>query len=615
MKVLKIREMYVILMIVITVIFVSVFSSMAIFQKVVEQKEVAQIVINELKYKISSTESSFKTYGSYGTITVPAGTNKYFDITIENEETINTKYKMYYRFTNGVTIIGTEVGISDKEEDGNGVKYAEESGIITTEEKVIRVGIKNGSNQSVTIEIGVQGGYETNQVILNSSRNELKEISESFDDPSGANAPVLAEGMIPVVYNEATGNWEKADTNEEWYNYGKQMWANAVTVGSTWRTTYMNASSGTVIPIVHINSMWVWIPRYKYRIPSNIGSGVHVTTPPQIDVVFESGTNTTGSSLSSCPITSTSCYYTHPAFRDGSKVYKNEPYDIGGWDEELPGIWVGKFETGETTAPIIRPNIESLWYQDISTKFDISIKFAGGTRNTSTGEVTFKGNNSYGLTSSTDTHMMKNTEWGAVAYLSQSKYGKNGNSNYTGANKEIYINNSSSYYTGRSGGSPNAEETDYGSYSYDDKTCTTSTCTGSKVENAGVGASTTGTIYGIYDMSGGLDEITMSNWEGEVGYTDFTTNNLPGGSNGSKYYEKYTGPGSLYLTVENAIKGDATYETRHWYSDDASSPGTYDPWFSRSGNYNTTSNAGVFNTNNNSAPFYSITAFRVVLIP
>ncbi len=37
---------------------------------------------------------------------------------------------------------------------------------------------------------------------------------------------------------------------------------------------------------------------------------------------------------------------------------------------------------------------------------------------------------------------MKNTEWGAVAYLSQSAYGKN---------DKIWVNNSGSYITGSAG--------------------------------------------------------------------------------------------------------------------------------------------------------------------
>ena len=41
--------------------------------------------------------------------------------------------------------------------------------------------------------------------------------------------------------------------------------------------------------------------------------------------------------------------------------------------------------------------------------------------------------NPYGLTSGSEAHLMKNSEWGAVAYLTQSKYGRNG--------VEITINN------------------------------------------------------------------------------------------------------------------------------------------------------------------------------
>ena len=71
--------------------------------------------------------------------------------------------------------------------------------------------------------------------------------------------------------------------------------------------------------------------------------------------------------------------------------------------------------------------------------------------------------------------MMKNDEWGAVAYLSKSKYGKQ--------NEEVDINSDSSYYTG--GGSGNAYVTN-------------------------VGQSTTGTVHGVYDMSGGAWEYVAA---------------------------------------------------------------------------------------------------------
>ena len=491
--------------------------------------------------------------------------------------------------------------------------------------------------KNYTIYIWISENKQDQSSMMNGSFKGKVEIlgyaePSYYVDNSGANAPVLASGMIPVVYDETSGNWEVANIEEEWYNYDEQWWANAVT---TSEESYRTAEVGTEIPMEDINSMWVWIPRYKYKIPSNIGSSSNVTSPPEIDVVFESGTETTGSTLSSCPITSTSCYYTHPAFRDGSKVYKTTAYDQGGWDEELEGIWIGKFETGtegdtcssspseancQNVTPVIKPDVISLRHQNVSTAFDTSLKFAGGTRNTSNGTVTFSGNSTYGLTSSTDTHMIKNTEWGAVAYLSQSKYGKMGNSNYSGANKEIYINNSgniSNYntYTGRSGGSPSASGTTYGSYSYNDKACTSSTCTGSVTTNAGQGASTTGTIYGIYDMSGGAHDRTMGNWAGTVGSSGFTTSNFPGGSSGSKYYEKYTGTSSISITSEKSIKGDAIYETMRWYSDYALFPYASTPWSSRGGSYFNTSRAGAFYSSSNGGTSTSSHGFRVALIP
>ena len=78
--------------------------------------------------------------------------------------------------------------------------------------------------------------------------------------------------------------------------------------------------------------------------------------------------------------------------------------------------------------------------------------------------------------------MIKNTEWGAFTYLSQSKYGKYGNINYSGTNKEVAINNCSSYITGIGGDTVSASSSS--------TTCTTNTYEMEK----GQAASTTGTI-------------------------------------------------------------------------------------------------------------------------
>ena len=631
------REIIILFFIVLSLLFVSVFTSLAIFQKSTEKKQVASIYASSIYLSISTSTSTSQS--STKNITVSAGQTLFSDVTITNNSSTNARYKLYY-LSSGVPSTVT-VGVSQKSPN------PESSTLNPNSKKTVRVGIRNGSTSSVTVTIGTQAGYGSNySVDLYSGRKAMGSIKEG--DTSGANEPVLASGMIPVKYSESCDNnkgcWVKADTDEEWYNYGKQTWANAVTVGSSastcsgtscqdtvtkrTRSYYQSAAAGTPISMDDINSMWVWIPRYKYRITSNRGSSSSVSTPPQIDVVFESGTNATGVSINTSGVANTQ-YYTHPAFRNGSSVYKSTAYDQGGWNEELTGFWAAKFETGGTaTTPLIKPNIVSLRSQNVYNKFLTSLKFAGGTM--SSNVVSFSGSSTYGLTSSTNTHMMKNTEWGAIAYLSQSQYGKRGNSNYSGTNKEIYINASSSYITGRSGAGPGGaygtatSETTTGEdwqvimHGYDGRRCTSKSgnvCTGSSSnKNLGYGASTTGTIYGIYDMSGGANEYVMGNWNGTSGSSGFSSSFFTSSAN-KKYLDKYTGTSSYTMTEEKAIFGDATWETMRWFYDSAYFVYSSGAWAARGGNYSTGSSGGIFNSSNTSGASVSDCSSRITLIP
>ena len=296
-------------------------------------------------------------------------------------------------------------------------------------------------------------------------------------DTSGANAPVLASNMIPVYYDETNSVWKKANTNNidknnPWYSYNssgeyKGMWANVVTVKDTNRQTYLNATPGTIIPMDDITTMWVWIPRFNAVTPSGYNGGTQAK-PNAIDVTF---------------------------------VKQNEPaidaFTFG--DKELSGFWYAKFETSHITLAssstnnnlgctnetcsnangiIIKPNVTSLRYNNISNFFYASRSME-------------QPNNSFGFVSTeVDTHMSKNNEWGAVAYLTQSIYGRCTDSTSC---TEIGINNNTSYITG------------YGATAGSDKTVTNGTYNTTR----GKDASTTKNIYGIYDMSGGAWEYVM----------------------------------------------------------------------------------------------------------
>ena len=54
--------------------------------------------------------------------------------------------------------------------------------------------------------------------------------------------PQLEENMIPVIYNEETSSWVKADDKSHWYNYSEKNWANAVVVNE-YKSTEQNSKS------------------------------------------------------------------------------------------------------------------------------------------------------------------------------------------------------------------------------------------------------------------------------------------------------------------------------------------------------------------------------------
>ena len=357
-------------------------------------------------------------------------------------------------------------------------------------------------------------------------------------DTSGANKPVLASNMIPVYYDEANSVWKKADKNNSqkdyrWYSYTstgeyKGMWANAVTVKEANRQTYLNATPGTTISMDDITTMWVWIPRFNAVTPSNYNGGTQ-SKPNAIDVTFVKQNETA-----------------IDAFTFGNK--------------ELSGFWYGKFEIGGSLASsctnetcnvsniVVKPNMTSLRSQKVSSYF-----FASRSME--------QPNNSFGfINSEVDTHMSKNNEWGAVAYLTQSIYGRCTSSTTC---TEVGINNNSGYITGYGAPAGSSSSVTNGTYN----------------TALGKDASTTGTIYGIYDMSGGAYEYVMGVYNNAKSSSGF--NSLPD----EKYYNNYTG---------SSYTGHALTETKRWYGDNDGFVSASYPWFARGGYYGAGGVTGVF---------------------
>ena len=442
---------------------------------------------------------------------------------------------------------------------------------------------------------------ETSSDTMNQSF-ELSLNGSCVDQKEEPNAPVLDDGMIPVVFDTSNGTKVKtiSSTDSSWYDYSNQEWANAVLVkeNGTQTRAYYKANSGVEVNQADILAYYVYIPRYKYQIWS-IDDNDKTGKEQTINIIFEDKNSiSTGTQVGE--------YITHPAF-----WWDNDSDGVRDEGEELSGIWVGKFETtGSASSPTILPDVQSLRNQKVSVQFTTAQLLGGST---------------YGITTNADSHMMKNSEWGAAAYLSHSKYG---------ANREVYFNNSSYFYTGRSGGNvggstpinktyPGKTSTsqyeNYGYYTWDGYLLEYNTNTKSSTRDLSKVASTTGNITGIYDMSGGAWEYVMgvfANSDGQLWSGNSTSKNsgFTGlvGSAGDQYtgvdfpdskyydvYKAYSGTSRNSLTACNGgiCYGHGLSEVSGWYSDFAYLVAADYPWFIRGGRFNDRSVAGAFYRN------------------
>ncbi len=446
--------------------------------------------------------------------------------------------------------------------------------------------------------------------------------------------PTTNDKLIPVIISD-NGTITRADLAHDWYNYEEKRWANAVilTEGTA------EPEVGAEIPETNIESYFVWIPKYKYKI-FDMGKYTEVLQDgselpdkgpnTSIEIIFgntdttDTGT-TNGESECESPKVSgqdgqceVGKWMTHPAFLAFP---------------ESKGLWVGKFETGynqnednsltnttgwtvsgaqnDTTASnkvIIKPNVYSWRGISVGNAFQTSLAYQ----------------------KELESHMMKNTEWGAVAYLTNSIYGRCDKEK--GTCEEVRINNNSNYVTGYA--STTEPNTGFGGYKdygnvapkSDNETGSgefkgTYNYTNPKSNNA----STTGNYSGIYDMSGGAWEYVMGvdiNGGLDIGdESGLTLEKIE-----AKYYDKYSN--SKNTEYNKRILGDATGEMgpfipikfgqqtnreSSWYDDLAWFPISINPWFKRGALNDYGINAGVTSFADEKGGGVRTISFRVVL--
>ena len=201
--------------------------------------------------------------------------------------------------------------------------------------------------------------WKTPEKIQLSSGN-YEEITKVTEESKKENISDLMSGMMAIKFTEPTDSTEGKDekvsdsSKNDWYNYSEKKWANAKT---------------------NDGSMWVWIPRYAYKINKSNQT---------FDVVFLVGTTdnyydkdgklqTAKRQTSETDVPdATKEYVVHPAFTNESNI----GYVNGGWKKELTGIWVSKFEAGyaggnnnaDKVDSKIKYSQENVWASGYETK-------------------------------------------------------------------------------------------------------------------------------------------------------------------------------------------------------------------------------------------------------
>ena len=322
-------------------------------------------------------------------------------------------------------------------------------------------------------------------------------------------------------------------------------------------------------------------------------------------------------------------------------------YANGGWDKEISGFWIAKFEAGyvgQAANPSSAVD-SSVQYSTLKSwtgiKNDDNYKHIyyntrelGGAIKWPTFSPTRPSFNFIGISdayslcrelssktspfklSNIDSHLVKNSEWGAVAYLSYSDYGTNGN--------RIVENSSQTdgWYGSRAvtGYGDVAEEVDNKPVKGDvlvlspTKNFVWSSTNGQK-------ASTTGNIYGVYDMSGGASEWVsgyVASGNNYVGYAG----RLSGDNN--KYKSRYQigDDEEIYsIQVNQKRKGEAIWETSSdgkgntsWDEGNSLSVSTWNAFFTRGGHYDIGGKAGIFSFASETGWCAPHIGFRCVLI-
>ena len=307
---------------------------------------------------------------------------------------------------------------------------------------------------------------------------------------------------------------------------------------------YLYQDLGTTINIQDISAFYVWIPRYKYKlwnVTGSIGIDSYDAYNNGIDIVFEKQTETSG--IVRCE--NYTCYsdnllITKVTNNDNGKYYTHPAFSTK--DKELSGIWISKYEISANSNTCNNNDISgclskdltfesvpgnTAWRNNYLSYFYQSVKKQGGNYNY---------------------NIIKNSEWGAIVYLTHSQYGI-----------------------------------------CQDNKCSTPIANTTYISGNEIKDSTTNNMTGIFDLAGSASEFVMSNYSSDGRTLDLANSHFGNSEINDNDYELYQNNTFILgdATKEILTKDGSWYNNNHTFIEDTNN------WFIRGG-IGSTPNTGIF---------------------
>lgn len=340
-----------------------------------------------------------------------------YELSIDNNKYYKNEDEKYNVFR--IAKDGKKHSFKAKITNEAGLTLESESKTFESESETIictnnKIGYKKNLNCSLEIKtftkidnIDLEEENNIYSILLEENKNIILENDDinididvvGIDSLLKDNTPILEENMVPIVYEN--NKWIIADRNIKYWDYENKIWANAVITkknqdindpNSKSRKYYLSKNAiGEEINENDIIGYYVWIPKFSYTIWNSAGIDVKKENKGvrNIDIDFSSDSNI------------------HNAFL---------------YNTESTGFWVSKYEASvnSDTSCAMNSGVENCNNKNLEIYFknsefilkNISISNAYDTINKLNKKIDV-----------TNTHLLTNLEWGAITYLSHSKYG------------------------------------------------------------------------------------------------------------------------------------------------------------------------------------------------